>query len=316
MSKSERQPQKQTLLKTLGSKTTTKAYLDAMSAFEKIRCLADQERKTLFYYYLWEQADGSFAPIKEFGEMREDIPLILDRVMESDYLADAYDKFTKTLAGSGKRAEEFLILLGEGLDPKEAIEELGLNLEKDERGKTNHEKFIDFCRQVEIIENPVISDEEIAKALAASPTRVKRARKRLREEGKARQRTAAEVSMSNSRRLFPIRAQIKRMGLGKSVKEMSESTGATESQVLHQRAILFREKEIRKRTRNQTRKRLKKILNNYMQKNPPGTPINLSQLHRDFNLGVSWSTIQTLYHEIEATQAVPVLKYNPRKKLR
>lgn len=314
MGSPERLAQQQTLLKALGNEQVTAEQKDAMRILDKIPYLTPKERKMLFYYYLWEQADGSFATIKKFGELREDIPLILDKVMDSDHLASAYEEFLIKYASRGKRALEFLKLLEEGVDPREAIEEMGLNFSEKVKGQTNQERFINFCKRVEIIESPEISDEEIAIALGESPTRIKRARKRLRDEGKARQRTPKEVSMANSRRFAFLRQQIKSADTKELVGETAERTGATRQQVLHQRAVLFRRGEIKRKTRDKTRQKLKLILENHLQENPPGTPINLSEIYRSGKLGVSWSTIQSLYHELKLTQNVPELKYHPRRK--
>jgi hypothetical protein len=174
---------------------------------------------------------------------------------------------------------------------------------------SNHEKFMEFCNRVELIEDPLIADSEIALALNSSETRVKRARRRLRDEEKAVERTPKDISSANARRFAKLKLQIKSIGLEETIDTTAEKTGATRQQVLHQRQVLFESGELEKRTREKTKRKLKRILNRHL-KNNPLTPVNLSEIFRTSGLGVSWSTIQSLYHEIAKEQIVPGISFN------
>lgn len=114
------------------------------------------------------------------------------------------------------------------------------------RGKTNAKKFGEFLRQVEEIDSPLLSDEEIAKRLIESPTRIKRARKRLRDQGRIKKRTPKDVARSQGkvRKLLGLRAQVKELAeRGHTTRQISAITKASYYQVKHQRSIIANEQK-------------------------------------------------------------------------
>lgn len=56
-----------------------------------------EQKRTLFFYHLWHET-GSFAPIKEFQEIRENpSDIIIQPVIENQQLSSAYEEFYKRL---------------------------------------------------------------------------------------------------------------------------------------------------------------------------------------------------------------------------
>ena len=316
-------PQEITLTESLGEKDLPLRRRQAKDLIDKMEISLEQKR-LLFFYHLWHET-GSFGPIKEFGDIREDPTVfsMLDRVMESDELVLKYEDFyaeyksltqqeqqrevKKKIVVQEKPGKKLVKMLEKGIIVENAIKELEIPALLEEKGETAKERFAQFCGKVELINDPMLSDKDIASALHSTESRVKRARKRLRESGKARKRTPKEVSRANSRRLIPLRNKVKEMVPNNFLSDISEKTGATISQVKHQKKLLVRSGEISKNpTRTQNRERLRKIINDYMV-NKKGQKINLSRIHRESGLGLSYSTIQSLYHEIDSEQEVPKL---------
>ena len=66
----------------------------AVDTLDQLGNLSPSDRRTLFYCLLWHET-GSFAPIKRFGEIREDsqIDSIINKVSDDDRLTKAYGVF-------------------------------------------------------------------------------------------------------------------------------------------------------------------------------------------------------------------------------
>lgn len=114
-------------------------------------------------------------------------------------------------------------------------------IEQSSMGRFKAMEFAGFIKEVERVEDPNVSDKEIAQKLGTTETRVKRARRRLRIEGRAKQRTPEEIarSQSRARKLLPLRKQVKELvSRGHTTREVSAITGATFQQVKHQRSKL------------------------------------------------------------------------------
>lgn len=306
-----RQP---SLKESFGNKKVPAEQNRAMRIIDGLNDLRLEERRLLFFYHLWQENNGSFAPIKEFGDIKEDptIDAMLDRVMNNDNLVVAYDEFSKKFNQKEKYGERLLQLVNEGIGLQEAVEESEISLDSEEKQGTNQQRFAEFCQKVEMIDHPAFSDKEIAIALRSSKSRIKRARKRLRDEGKIRERTRKDLRQAYSRRFFPLRNGIKNQYSDFPIAETAEIMGVTKEQVKHQRAILLKRGEIKRKTRKDTKEKLRAILNAYLNQTEEGT-VNLSDIYRGRQLEVSWSTIQSLYHEIAREQPVPVLKTSPRR---
>lgn len=83
--------QKPTLAESLEGKELPLRVRQARNLIDKMEISLEQKR-LLFFYHLWHQT-GSYGPIKEFGDIREDATIfsIRDKVLESDELVSRYE---------------------------------------------------------------------------------------------------------------------------------------------------------------------------------------------------------------------------------
>lgn len=80
--------------------------------------LSSSDRTTMFYFFLWHES-GSFAPIKQFADIKEDTNLIIDGVLDDDRRSDAYNLFYSQYQASrlkGRRELTGLLEKGETLE--------------------------------------------------------------------------------------------------------------------------------------------------------------------------------------------------------
>jgi len=125
----------------------------AVDTLDQLSNLSPSDRRTLFYYFLWHET-GSFAPIKQFGEIREDpqIDSIINNVSDDDRLTEAYGMFYSQYKASLPQNRRKLVeLLGKGQSLAEAAVETELNIDS-----------VDIIgREIkvrELLEKPYVSD--------------------------------------------------------------------------------------------------------------------------------------------------------------
>lgn len=318
--------QEPTLTESLGDKDLSLRRKQARDLIDKIEIPLEQKR-LLFFYHLWHET-GSFGSIKEFGDIREDAAVftIRNRVLESDELVLQYENFYEKYLDLTKQNQEKPIrkrrvyeekpgkkivkMLEKGIGVEDAVSKLEISIDLEEKGNTAKERFFQFCSKVELINDPLLSDKEIALILKSTQSRVKRARKRLRLTGKQRKRTPMEISRANSRRLIPLRNQVRNLAGDMLLKDIAKKTGATISQVKLQKEILVKSGEIpQNSTRIQRKEIFKKLISEFMISHK-GEKINLSKIYREAGLGISYSLIQSLFQEIKNEQEVPALSNN------
>ena len=224
-------PQEPTLAESLEGKELPLRVRQARNLIDKMEIPLEQKR-LLFFYHLWHQT-GSYGPIKEFGDIREDATIfsIRDKVLENDELVSRYEEFytefalltDREVAGGDKSGDERKAL------PKS---------EKSRKTK-KRKKPVRLRREIMSLENPLyknIADfkkrgfthAEIAKELNLEKTEVDRISGLL---------IRAEVILPSpkgrgQRRLFEERAaQILPLRNILTISEISERTGFSQDYI-------------------------------------------------------------------------------------
>lgn len=103
----------------------------AVDTLDQFGNLSPSDRRALFYYFLWHET-GSFAPIKQFGEIREDpqIDSIINKVSDDDRLTEAYGVFYSQYKASQPQSRRKLVeLLEKGQSLAEAVVETELSID-------------------------------------------------------------------------------------------------------------------------------------------------------------------------------------------
>lgn len=103
----------------------------AVNTLDQFRKLSPSDRKTLFYYFLWHET-GSFASIKQFGEIRKDsqIDSIINKVSDDNILTEAYGEFySQYLESYSKSQQKPAKLLGKRQSLAEAAVETELSID-------------------------------------------------------------------------------------------------------------------------------------------------------------------------------------------
>lgn len=213
---------------------------------------------------------------------------------------------------------ELLKLLNKGLSLEESMDDLGIEIDLEENGSNPEERFAQFYEKVAVIEIPQLADYEIARVLVVKETRVKKARKRLRTQGRAVERTARDVKSAHTRKYARLKEIVReRTSQGISSTRIIVETGATYYQIRKQRDNLVGERKLpRKMGRRTAKKILKKALDDYIEEYGPDMKLNLSELYRRLFRGkrIGYTTIHSLYHELFSEQQVPELYVSPKRK--
>ncbi len=222
--------QKPTLAESLEGKELPLRVRQARNLIDKMEISLEQKR-LLFFYHLWHQT-GSYGPIKEFGDIREDATIfsIRDKVLESDELVSRYEEFY---------AEFALLVDREGTVRDKSGDEGKALLKSEKSRKTKKKKPVRLRRETISLENPPyknvadlkkkgFSHTEIAKELNLEKIEVDRISGLL---------IRAEVILPSpkgrgQRRLFEERAaQILPLRNILTVSEISERTGFSQDYI-------------------------------------------------------------------------------------
>lgn len=287
------------------------------------------DKRHLFFYHLWHET-GSFASIKEFGEIREDptIDSILDKVMEDESLLQKYDIFFKTntyIQIQNKALGVFELRMkkkssqqiSQELEiPLKAVEKISKDLiligavDPFPKGKHKAEMFREFCDKVLYLRSQgIINYEEIATKLGSNKTNVKQAVARLSRAGLITTLSKQEMGERERAQSDSIREKIKnlRTNTKYTVEDIARILKLTQEQVRLQITILIKSGEIPSK-RTQERKRRKELLRNLLQKaylKDPKKPIEIAEIMRSRVISSDFDFVVSLYNEISNEQPVP-----------
>lgn len=117
-------------------------------------------------------------------------------------------------------------------------------IEPSGRGRAQADKFEALCRRVELIEDPLLSDEKMAEMLDVSQTKIERARARLKSEGKTRARTHSELRRAGRSHNAELRRQVLELYPKHTPRQIAEITGAPYEKVKNQVTVLKRSKAL------------------------------------------------------------------------
>ncbi len=296
-----------TLRKSLGEKEIPLQQRRAISILDRMQIPLDDKR-LLFFYHLWQQT-GSFAPIKEYGDIREDptIDSMLNKVLESDRLVKEYTRFDFEY-------EELTSPKNKLSRPKVSKKVLFLP-----EAEESFFARIGEASDVLSLKNSGTTNKEVAKRLGISIKRAETISRALILFNKTSPTPSGkQIIAEQNQFLFKVRdLRLKRYGN----QEISISLGVSLEKVEHAARFLLwlrmiepisKSRALKTRWKREEHKR--EVLS-YLKSLDPNDQVSLRKIHISSGIKIGYDQFVSIYHELEIKAGVPpIRKSNKRVK--
>lgn len=306
----EQKPQEPTLTESLREKELPRRRRQARDIIDRMDIPLEQKR-LLFFYHLWHET-GSFGPIKEFGDIREDptINSMLNRVMESDSLVQKYD--------------EFYLKYKEIIAPqnKQSIEKT--KKEKVPFSEEEAEEFlfqeVENTSQIFVLKQQGKTNKQIAEELGISNKRTETIVRALIFFKKIPPTLSGEKIVSLQDHFLRQVRDLRLQKLGN--QEIADKLGVGLEKVEHAASFLLWLKMIERikkgdalRTRWK-RKAHKKEIREFLGSLDFNKRISIRTMHKTCGIDIGYDQFLSIFHELEKEQKAPPIRKSSIKSRR